>query len=80
MTSSPCVIRAADHAGGAHFVCVAASRGVPAVIERRRVTTKIVASEFCISPRDLAYAPTEAGPNFGCKVRSGGYQGNLKVI
>ena len=38
MTSTPCVISAADHAGWAHFVCVAL-RGVPAVIERRRVTT-----------------------------------------
>ena len=39
MTSVPCVISAADHAGWAHFVCVAAPRQVPAVIERRRVTT-----------------------------------------
>jgi len=39
MTSTPCVISAADHAGWAHFVCVAAPRGMPAVIERRRVTT-----------------------------------------
>lgn len=39
MTSTPCIISAADHAGWAHFVCVAAPRGVPAVIERRRVTT-----------------------------------------
>ena len=39
MTATPCVISAADHAGWAHFVCVAARRGVPAVIERRRVTT-----------------------------------------
>src|SRR5215469_17211248 len=39
MTSTPCVISAADHAGWAHFVCVAAPRGLPAVIERRRVTT-----------------------------------------
>ena len=35
----PCVISAADHAGWAHFVCVAAPGHVPAVIERRRVTT-----------------------------------------
>ena len=39
MTATPCVISAADHAGWAHFVCVAAPRGVPTVIERRRVTT-----------------------------------------
>ena len=39
MTCTPCVISAADHAGWAHFVCVAAPRGMPAVIERRRVTT-----------------------------------------
>jgi len=39
MTRTPCVISAADHAGWAHFVCVAAPRGMPAVIERRRVTT-----------------------------------------
>ena len=39
MTATPCVISAADHAGWAHFVCVAAPRGMPAVIERRRVTT-----------------------------------------
>jgi hypothetical protein len=29
----------ADHAGWAHFVCVAAESNVPAVIERRRVAT-----------------------------------------
>ncbi len=39
MTSMRCVISAADHAGWAHFVCVAAPGHVPAVIERRRVTT-----------------------------------------
>ncbi len=39
MTSTPCVIAAADHAGWAHFVCVAAPGHLPAVIERRRVTT-----------------------------------------
>jgi hypothetical protein len=39
MTPTPCVISVADHAGWAHLVCVAAPRGVPAVIERRRVTT-----------------------------------------
>lgn len=39
MTSKPCVISAADHAGWAHFVCVAAPGHAPAVIERRRVTT-----------------------------------------
>jgi hypothetical protein len=39
MTSMPCVISAADHAGWAHFVCVAAPGHVPAVIDRRRVTT-----------------------------------------
>src|SRR5215472_17804109 len=39
MTSIPCVISAADHAGWANFVCVAAPRGLPAVIDRRRVTT-----------------------------------------
>ena len=35
---TPCVISAAEHAGWAHFVCVAAPDGVPAVVERRRVT------------------------------------------
>ena len=39
MTSAPVVISAADHAGWAHFVCVAAFRHVPRVIERRRVIT-----------------------------------------
>jgi hypothetical protein len=39
MTAAPCVIGAADHAGWAHFVCVAAPQGVPAVIDRRRVTS-----------------------------------------
>jgi len=38
MRPTPCVISAAEHAGWAHFVCVAASGNVPAVIERRRVT------------------------------------------
>ena len=35
----PCVISAADHAGWAFIVCVAAPHGVPAVVERRRVST-----------------------------------------
>jgi hypothetical protein len=40
MTATPCVISAADHAGWAHIVCVAAAgHGVPAVVERRRVAT-----------------------------------------
>lgn len=39
MRAISCVISAADHAGWAHLVCVAAPRGAPAVIERRRVTT-----------------------------------------
>ena len=39
MTRTPCVISAADHAGWAHVICVAASGHVPAVIERRRVVT-----------------------------------------
>jgi hypothetical protein len=33
----PCVVSAAEHAGWAHTICVAASGNVPAVIERRRV-------------------------------------------
>jgi hypothetical protein len=39
MRATPCVVSAAEHAGWAHFVCVAAPGHVPAVIERRRVTT-----------------------------------------
>jgi hypothetical protein len=39
MRSTPCVVSVADHAGWAHFVCVAAESKVPAVIERRRVAT-----------------------------------------
>jgi len=38
MTSTPCVVSAAEHAGWAHFVCVAARGDQPAVVERRRVT------------------------------------------
>ena len=38
MTPMPCVVSAIEHAGWAHFVCVAASDNVPAVVERRRVT------------------------------------------
>jgi hypothetical protein len=38
MRPAPCVVSAAEHAGWAHFVCVAAPGNVPAVIERRRVT------------------------------------------
>jgi hypothetical protein len=38
MRPSPCVVGAAEHAGWAHLVCVAAPGKVPAVIERRRVT------------------------------------------
>ena len=39
MNPTPCVVGAAEHAGWAHFVCVAAPGKVPAVVERRRVTT-----------------------------------------
>ncbi len=39
MTSTPCIISVADHAGWAHFVCVAAADDVPAVVDRRRVVT-----------------------------------------
>jgi len=39
VSSAPCVIAAADHAGWAHLVCVAARGHMPGVIERRRVTT-----------------------------------------
>jgi hypothetical protein len=39
MKRLPCVISAADHAGWAHLVCVAAPGNVPTVVERRRVTT-----------------------------------------
>lgn len=35
---APCVVSVAEHTGWAHVVCVAARGGVPAVIERRRVT------------------------------------------
>jgi hypothetical protein len=38
MKLTPCVISAADHAGWAHLVCVAAPGSVPTVVERRRVT------------------------------------------
>jgi hypothetical protein len=37
-TSSPCIVSVAEHAGWAHFVCVAAPDGVPVVVERRRVS------------------------------------------
>lgn len=36
--SPPCIVSVAEHTGWAHIVCVAARAGVPAVIERRRVT------------------------------------------
>jgi len=39
MTRAPCAISVADHAGWSHLVCVAASNGVPATVERRRVRT-----------------------------------------
>jgi hypothetical protein len=39
MKGTPCVVSVAEHAGWAYLVCVAATDGVPAVIERRRVTT-----------------------------------------
>jgi hypothetical protein len=38
MRQAPCVVSAAEHAGWAHIVCVAAPGSVPAVVERRRVT------------------------------------------
>src|SRR5262245_34286816 len=38
MRPTPCVVSAAEHAGWAHLVCVAAPGNVPAVIDRRRVT------------------------------------------
>ncbi len=37
MREIPCVVSAAEHAGWAHTICVAASGNVPAVLERRRV-------------------------------------------
>ena len=39
MTGAPCVVSVAEHAGWAYLVCVSAADRVPAVIERRRVTT-----------------------------------------
>ena len=39
MKLTPCVVSVADHAGWAHVICVAVSGDLPAVIERRRVTT-----------------------------------------
>jgi hypothetical protein len=38
MSHAPSVISVAEHAGWAHLVCVATAAGVPAVIERRRVS------------------------------------------
>jgi hypothetical protein len=38
MKGAPYVVSVAEHTGWAHLVCVAAPDGVPAVIERRRVT------------------------------------------
>jgi hypothetical protein len=38
MTPSTCIVSAVEHAGWAHFICVAAPGNVPAVVERRRVT------------------------------------------
>ena len=35
---APCVASVAEHTGWAHVVCVAARDGVPAVVERRKVT------------------------------------------
>lgn len=34
---TPCVVSAADHAGWAHLLVIAAADGVPAVVERRRI-------------------------------------------
>ena len=39
MMRTPCVISVADHAGWAHIVGVAVPVGVPAVVQRRRVST-----------------------------------------
>jgi len=39
MTRPPCVVSVADHAGWAYVVCVAVPENIPAVIERRKVTT-----------------------------------------
>jgi hypothetical protein len=39
MKRIPSVLSVADHAGWAHIICVAAPNGVPAVVERRRVST-----------------------------------------
>ena len=39
MKLPPCVVSVADHAGWTHVVCVAAPDNVPAVVERRKVTT-----------------------------------------
>jgi hypothetical protein len=37
MRGMPCVVSAAEHAGWAHMICVAATGNVPAVVARRRV-------------------------------------------
>ena len=36
--SGPCVLSVAEHTGWAYFICVAAQRGVPVVIDRWRIT------------------------------------------
>jgi hypothetical protein len=38
VSTTPCVVSVAEHAGWAHVVCVAIVEGTPTVIERRRVT------------------------------------------
>jgi hypothetical protein len=38
MRPAPCVVAVAEHAGWAHVICVAMAGGIPAVVERRRVT------------------------------------------
>ena len=61
MSAAPCVISVADHAGWAHVLSVAAPAGVPAVIDRRRVTTiEAGAAVDAVSPRIARRSVDEA--------------------
>ena len=80
MTSTPCVISAADHAGWAHFVCVAAPQGVPAVIERRRVTTIDAALPTMPYHHESLEMPVAAANALITRVRRSVYERTLDAL
>jgi hypothetical protein len=80
MTCIPCVVSAADHAGWAYFVCVAVQRGVPAVIERRRVTTIDAGLPAMPYHHESLGMPLAAADALICRVRRSVAERTLRAL